>query len=102
MTPTSADRLAVGDVLDAIRDLRWVARRPVSGGLPGAHRARTRGTAAEFTEYRVYRKGDEVRRLDWKVLARTDRAYVRLTEDQAVLPTTVVLDASASMAYPET
>jgi uncharacterized protein (DUF58 family) len=90
-----------GDVLEAVRGVRWPAARRVAGGPAGAHRARTRGSSAEFTEYRAYRQGDEVRRLDWKLLARTDRAYVRLTEDHAVLPTTVLVDASASMAYPE-
>jgi len=54
----------------------------------------------EFTEYRPYRQGDDPRRLDWKLLARTDRAYVRLSDDHTVLPTTLVVDASASMAYP--
>jgi uncharacterized protein (DUF58 family) len=97
----SAGQLVVGDVLEAVRGVQWLARRRVARGSAGAHRARTRGTSAEFTEYRGYRQGDDVRRLDWKVLARTDRAYVRLTEDSAVLPTTLVVDASASMAYPE-
>jgi uncharacterized protein (DUF58 family) len=59
-----------------------------------------RGTSAEFTEYRLYRQGDDPRRLDWRLLARSDRAYIRLATDRAVLPTTVVLDASASMAFP--
>ena len=54
----------------------------------------------EFTEYRPYRQGDDPRRLDWKLLARTDRAYVRLTDDHAIMPTTFVVDASASMAFP--
>jgi uncharacterized protein (DUF58 family) len=92
--------LATGDVLDALHGVRWPAERPVSGGTPGGHRARTRGSSAEFAEYRSYRQGEDVRRLDWKVLARTDRAYVRLAEDHAPLPTTVVVDASASMAFP--
>lgn len=92
--------LAVGDVLDALRGIVWRSAPHVSGGPAGLHRARTRGTSAEFTEYRSYRQGDEVRRLDWKLLARTDRAYLRLTEDHTVLPTTIVVDASASMAYP--
>ena len=92
--------LAAGDVLEALHGVRWPAERPVSGGSPGTHRARTRGSSAEFAEYRSYRQGEDVRRLDWKVLARTDRAYVRLAEDHALLPTTIVVDASASMAFP--
>jgi uncharacterized protein (DUF58 family) len=92
--------LATGDVLDALHGVRWPTERPVLGGTPGGHRARTRGSSAEFAEYRSYRQGEDVRRLDWKVLARTDRAYVRLAEDHAPLPTTVIVDASASMAFP--
>ena len=59
-----------------------------------------RGTSAEFTEYRPYRQGDDLGRIDWKLFARSDRAYIRLSNDRAILPTTFVLDASASMAFP--
>jgi uncharacterized protein (DUF58 family) len=59
-----------------------------------------RGTSAEFTEYRPYRQGDDLRRIDWKLFGRSDRAYIRLSNDRAILPTTVVLDASASMDFP--
>jgi uncharacterized protein (DUF58 family) len=91
---------ALASVIDAVRGVRWPAHRPVAPGPAGAHRSRRRGTAVEFTEYRPYRYGDDPRRLDWKLLARTDRAYVRLTDDHAVLPTRIVIDASLSMAYP--
>jgi uncharacterized protein (DUF58 family) len=89
-----------GALLEAVRGVRWPARRPVSGGAPGAHLARTRGVASEFAEYRPYRQGDDPRRLDWKLLARSDRAFVRLAPDHAVLPTLIVVDATASMAFP--
>lgn len=90
-----------GALLEAVRGVRWPARRPVSGGAPGAHLARTRGVASEFAEYRPYRQGDDPRRLDWKLLARSDRAFVRLAPDHAVLPTLIAVDASASMAFPD-
>jgi uncharacterized protein (DUF58 family) len=89
-----------GALLDAVRGVRWPARRAVPGGAPGAHQARSRGIAPEFAEYRPYRQGDDPRRVDWKLLARSDRAYIRLAPDRAVLGTTMVVDASASMAYP--
>jgi uncharacterized protein (DUF58 family) len=57
--------------------------------------------AADFTEYRPYRFGDDPRRLDWKLLARTDRAYLRLTDDNATRSTLILVDASASLAFPE-
>jgi uncharacterized protein (DUF58 family) len=87
-------------LLDALRGVRWLARRTVPGGLPGTHRSRTRGTAGEFTEYRPYRQGDDPRRLDWRLLARSDRAFIRLTDDHALLATNLVVDASLSMAFP--
>jgi uncharacterized protein (DUF58 family) len=90
-----------GALLDAVRGVRWPARRAVPGGAPGAHQARTRGIAPEFAEYRPYRQGDDPRRVDWKLLARSDKAFIRLAPDRAVLGTTIVVDASASMAFPE-
>ena len=90
-----------GPLLDAVRGLRWRARRASRIAVPGIHPSRVRGTSAEFTEYRPYRQGDEVRRIDWRLLARSDRAQIRLSEERAVTPTTLVLDASASLAFPE-
>jgi uncharacterized protein (DUF58 family) len=89
-----------GALLDAVRGVHWPARRAVSSPLPGAHQSTLRGTSAEFTEYRLYRQGDDPRRVDWRLLARSDRAYIRLANDRAMLPTTIVLDTSASMAFP--
>lgn len=88
------------ELLDAVRGIRWAARSAVRGGIPGAHTSRMRGTSAEFTEYRPYRQGDDLGRIDWKLFARSDRAFIRLSNDRAILPTTFVLDASASMAFP--
>jgi uncharacterized protein (DUF58 family) len=89
-----------GALLDAVRGVHWPARHAVSGATAGLHQSRQRGTSAEFTEYRLYRQGDDPRRIDWRLLARSDRAYIRLATDRAVLPTTIVLDASPSMAFP--
>ena len=89
-----------GPLLDALRGLRWPARRAVGAALPGAHRSRQRGTSGEFTEYRVYRQGDDPKQLDWKLLGRSDRAFVRLTDDRAIVATWLIVDGSASMAFP--
>lgn len=88
-----------GALLDAVRGVRWPAQRPVPGGAPGAHQARSRGIAPEFAEYRPYRQGDDPRRIDWKLLARSDKAFIRLAPDHATLGTTLIVDASASMAF---
>lgn len=89
-----------GELLDAVRGVRWLARRPAGAGLPGAHHSRTRGTAGEFTAYRLYRQGDDPARMDWKLFARSDRAYVRLSNDRSTSATMLLLDATASMAFP--
>ena len=86
-----------GALLDALRGVRWMARlRPRTTNV-GAHTAKRIGPNVEVTEYRPYRQGDDPRRLDWKLLARTDRAYVRLAPDVATSPTLILLDGSASM-----
>lgn len=87
-------------VLDAVRGIGWPALRRVRSAVPGPHVSRVRGTTAEFVEYRPYRQGDEPRKIDWKLVARTDRVYIRLSQERAVLPTVLVLDASASMGFP--
>ena len=89
-----------GALLDAVRGVHWQARRAVANAIAGTHHSKQRGVSAEFTEYRLYRQGDDTRRIDWRLLARSDRAYIRLATDRAILPTTIVLDASASMAFP--
>jgi uncharacterized protein (DUF58 family) len=92
--------VSYGALLDAVRGVHWQARRAVTGALAGTHHSKQRGTSAEFTEYRLYRQGDDPRRIDWRLLARSDRAYIRLATDRAILPTAIVLDASSSMAFP--
>jgi uncharacterized protein (DUF58 family) len=87
-------------MLDALRGVSWPARFATRGATAGTHKSRLRGSSAEFTEYRAYRQGDDPRRLDWKLLARTDRAFVRITNERATLPTLFILDASASMNFP--
>ena len=90
-----------GALLDAVRGVRWPAARRVTGATLGAHPSQLRGNSSEFSEFRPYRQGDDPRRVDWRLLARSDRAYVRLTTDRATLRTTMIVDASASMAFPE-
>jgi uncharacterized protein (DUF58 family) len=88
-----------GELLDAVRGVRWPAARRVGGATLGAHPSKLRGNSSEFSEFRPYRQGDDPRRVDWRLLARSDRAYVRLTTDRATLRTAILVDASASMAF---
>src|SRR5688500_20239066 len=85
-------------LLDSVRGIRWPARTAVRGGIPGAHTSRLRGTSAEFTEYRPYRQGDDLGRIDWKMFARSNRDYIRLSNDRAILLTLIVLYGHALMA----
>ncbi len=96
MVRPSAD---YGALLDALRGVAWPARVTSRGASAGTHKSRLRGSSAEFTEYRAYRQGDDPRRLDWKLLARTDRAFLRITNERATLPAMLVVDASASMGF---
>ena len=90
-----------GALLDAVRGVRWPAARRVNGATLGAHPSQLRGNSSEFSEYRPYRQGDDPRRVDWRLLARSERAYVRLTTDKATFRTSMIVDASASMAFPQ-
>lgn len=79
--------------------LELVARLVVEGYLAGRHRSPGLGGSLEFAEHRPYVQGDDLRRVDWKVYGRTDRWYVRESEQETNLRATLVVDASASMGY---
>ncbi|MDB4914498.1 MAG: hypothetical protein JWM95_2142 [Gemmatimonadetes bacterium] len=89
-----------GALLDAVRGVRWPAARRVMGATLGAHASNLKGNSSEFSEFRPYRQGDDPHRIDWRLLARSDRAYVRITTDRATFRTSMLVDASASMAFP--
>ncbi len=75
------------------------ARLIVEGFLTGLHRSPFHGFSAEFSEHRAYRPGDDLRHLDWKVLGRTGRYYVKQFEEETNLRAVIAVDQSASMAY---
>lgn len=76
-----------------------MARGVVEGFLAGLHRSPFRGFSVEFAEHRPYQPGDEPRYLDWKVLGKRDRLYVKQYEEETNLRATVVLDVSRSMGW---
>lgn len=80
--------------------LDLVIRHVLAGLGHGIHAGRERGAGVEFSEYRAYAPGDEWRRVDWKLLARADRYYVREAERDSHVAVWLVLDATASMAEP--
>ena len=81
-------------------DLELVIRHVLAGLGHGIHAGRERGAGVEFSEYRAYAPGDEWRRVDWKLLARADRYYVREAERDSHVGVWLWLDATASMAEP--
>lgn len=85
--------------LAALRNLRLAARRVVEGSFAGRHRSRLRGSSVEFADYREYAPGDDLRRLDWKALARLGRPYLRTYDEETNLRCLFVLDTSASMDF---
>jgi len=92
------------DLLDPVEvsrlgGLEVATRGVVEGFLSGLHRSPRRGFSVEFAEYRMYQPGDELRYIDWKVLGRNDRLYVKQFEEETNLRAMIVLDASRSMAW---
>jgi uncharacterized protein (DUF58 family) len=88
------------DVLAGIADLELVARIVVEGLVSGLHRSPFHGYSAEFSQYRRYRPGDDLKYVDWKLLARTDRVYTKQFRETTNLAASIVIDTSASMDFP--
>jgi uncharacterized protein (DUF58 family) len=92
------------DLLDPIEVSRLggieiIAQGVVEGFLSGLHRSPFRGFSVEFTEHRAYQPGDEPRYLDWRMLARSDRLFVKQFEEETNLRAMILLDASRSMSW---
>src|SRR5512133_3314474 len=85
--------------MEALRHVRLRPRGSAEGTFAGPHKSPFRGTAVEFADYREYTPGDDIRLVDWKVFARSDRHYVRLYDAERNLLTYVVMDKSGSMDY---
>jgi uncharacterized protein (DUF58 family) len=85
--------------MERLRHVRLRPRGAAEGTFAGPHKSRYRGTAVEFADYREYTDGDDIRLVDWKVFARSDRYYVKLYEAERNLLTYVVLDTSGSMEF---
>jgi uncharacterized protein (DUF58 family) len=87
-------------VVTAIDDLELAARVLVEGLRVGGHRSPFHGYGAEFHQHRPYRAGDDLKYLDWKVYARSNRLYTRQFRETTNVAVMFVLDTSASMAFP--
>lgn len=98
LRPPRADLLAPQE-LAALGGLEFVARHVVEGFLVGLHRSPHRGFSVEFAEHRAYQPGDDLRYVDWRMYARSDRHYVKQFEEETNLRAYLLVDASASMAW---
>src|SRR5947207_15294012 len=96
-----AARLDLLDPAEVARlgGIEIVAEGVVEGFLAGLHRSPFRGFSVEFTEHRAYQAGDELRYLDWRILARSDRLFVKQFEEETNLRAMILVDASSSMAW---
>ncbi|MBK8965480.1 MAG: DUF58 domain-containing protein [Saprospiraceae bacterium] len=81
-------------------NLELLARQVVEGFIVGLHRSPFHGFSVEFAEHRLYNSGESTRNIDWKVLARTDKLFVKRFEEETNLRCQIVVDASSTMYYP--
>lgn len=84
--------------LARVKDMPLVARSVAEGFLSGIQPSQQRGVGIEFSQYRAYEPGDEPKRIDWKLFARSDRYFVREADRESEITTWIVIDCSRSMA----
>lgn len=84
----------------SFENLEFLARQLVEGFITGLHQSPYHGFSVEFSEHRLYNPGESTRHLDWKVLARTDKLFVKRYEEETNLRCHLLLDVSPSMYYP--
>ena len=86
-------------VLAKVGHLQLRAKYVVEGFVAGLHQSRFKGHSLEFAQHREYSTGDELKHIDWKVYARTDRFFVKQFEEETNLRLHIILDASGSMRF---
>lgn len=95
----ASQRFLDPEVIARVSNLEFRARQIVEGMISGRHRSPFRGYSVEFAQHREYTRGDDLRHLDWKAWAKSDRLYIKQFEEETNLRTTILLDVSESMAY---
>jgi uncharacterized protein (DUF58 family) len=99
LTQQSGARFLAPEVLARISSLELIARSVVEGFISGLHRSPYLGFSTDFAEHRQYMPGDDLRHLDWKLLGRTDRLYIKKYQSDTNTQIHLLIDASASMNY---
>ena len=100
-TTTREQELLSAEFLAQLERLALLSRRAFRGRVRGERRSPRKGTSVEFSDYRQYGVGDDVRYVDWNIYSRLDRLYVKLFVDEEDLCLTLLVDASASMGFGE-
>src|SRR5690242_21568133 len=96
----SRPRVVSSAELQSLRDLELMTKATVEGLRHGLHRSPFHGYRAEFSQYRHYQRGDDLKYVDWKAFARTNRIYTRQFRETTNLNALLVVDISRSMDYP--
>ena len=99
MSPQTGYRYLEPAALARVKNLAMVARGVVEGAISGLHSSPYKGFSVEFAEHREYTPGDDPRHLDYKMMARTDRLYIKQYEEETNMRVQILLDTSGSMGY---
>jgi len=83
-----------------IKNLNILAKQVVEGFITGIHKSPFHGFSVEFSEHKLYNKGESMRHIDWKLFAKTDKLYTKKYEEETNLRCHIIIDNSASMHYP--
>jgi uncharacterized protein (DUF58 family) len=101
MVDVRIKELLTPSVLNTVSGLELIARVIVEGFMSGSNKSQSVGSGQEFSQYRNYQPGDDLRQLDWKMFARSERYYIKEAEIETNITVKFMLDASRSMAYAE-
>jgi len=94
-------RLSDDQQIRQLANLELLARQVVEGFITGLHQSPFHGFSVEFAEHRLYNNGESVKNIDWKLLARTDKLFVKQFEEETNLRCYLLLDTSSSMNFPD-
>src|SRR5258706_12846492 len=97
--PLTQQQLTNPEIQAAVSRLEFHAREVVEGVISGLHKSPYHGFSVEFAQHREYTPGDEIRYIDWKVAARSDRFYVKEFEEETNLKAYLMVDTSESIRY---
>ena len=89
------------EILNSVSGLELIARVIVEGFMSGSNKSQSVGAGQEFSQYRSYEPGDDIRQLDWKIYARSERYYIKQADIETNITVKFMIDASGSMSYKE-